>query len=370
MADLGTIPAVELAAVGEFSGLLGRFRLTRDDLDSAIAASRSGEFREPRIKLGHTDPRFDGTPAFGRVRNLRLSGDGMKLLGDYVGVPVWLSKGIASAYPSRSIEGRFNARSPGGSRFRFVLDAVALLGTEAPAIDTIEDLQLVMEEGAAVAASHGGRQVFAVFTPETRSDSGHEPAGGNMDCKAMIEILGLSEDATDDEILAAARKAREAMDSLDAGDGDEDKDGDGGGDGSGDGEGEGDEGDEGEGKGEGAPADSTVTIDAEQYRQLQSAAEQGVAARRRQLDEDRDRELEQAVLAGKFPASRVDHYRRLWDADEDGTREVLAGLAPNTIPVSELGETPDPVLAGKGGDDLYPSDWLSAAERARLTKEG
>ena len=46
-------------------------------------------------------------PSVGRIENLRLTNNSQTLVGDLVGVPVWLAKVMPSAYPRRSIEGFF-----------------------------------------------------------------------------------------------------------------------------------------------------------------------------------------------------------------------------------------------------------------------
>ena len=63
---------MELARTGQWSASTGVSTITRDDLTAAVAAMGCPAVREPVIKLGHTDPRFDGQPAIGRVTNLAV----------------------------------------------------------------------------------------------------------------------------------------------------------------------------------------------------------------------------------------------------------------------------------------------------------
>ncbi|WDZ87193.1 head maturation protease, ClpP-related [Micromonospora cathayae] len=68
------------------------------------------------------------------------------------------------------------------------------------------------------------------------------------------------------------------------------------------------------------------------------------AAEARRRREERDQVINQAVQDGKFPPARKQHYERVWDADPEGARELIAGLAKNVVPVAALG------YAGDGTD--------------------
>ena len=108
-----------------------------------------------------------------------------------------------------------------------------------------------------------------------------------------------------------------------------------------------------------AAATGVMTIDA--------AAWQGTQARMRELEEDkkrrdkaeRDEVVQAAVLAGKFPAARREHWRALWDKDPEGTRSTIAALAPGVVPVAELGYGDDTHVNGPGMGEfshLFPPD--------------
>ncbi len=43
---------------------------------------------------------------------------------------------------------------------------------------------------------------------------------------------------------------------------------------------------------------------------------------------------------GKFPPSRLAHYTALYDADEEGTRQLVDSLAEGVVPVHERGASP------------------------------
>jgi hypothetical protein len=145
--ELVTVADVSLAETGiEYPVSTGTITLTEDDLADMVAAQDDPAIVAPRLKLGHTDPRFnvvllDGEPAFGTAQNLRLSDNGQTVLADFVGVPKWLADILPSAYPNRSIEGNWDVETVTGHKWRFVCTDVALLGVIWPGISTLDDLQ-------------------------------------------------------------------------------------------------------------------------------------------------------------------------------------------------------------------------------------
>ena len=171
----------------------------------------------------------------------------------------------------------------------------------------------------------------------------------SMDAAAELrQVLGLSAESTDDEVTAAlaAREGDEETPPAENG-------------GNGDGdestpaetpdEGEGDETETPDETETAPPAETTppaasggiVSIDAETLRDLREKAEQGAAARTEQVKSHRERTLSAAVKAGKFPPSRLDHYRGLFKADPKGTEDLIGGLADGLVPVDERGSSAD-----------------------------
>lgn len=149
---LVTYPNVELLAVGEdWITSTGVFTFTPEDLESAIAAEFAPELPGPVLKFGHTDHRFmgDGEFSVGRVKNLRMSANGMTLIGDFVGVPRWLADVLPYAYPRRSIEGDWVGMSRRNQPTweGFHLTAMALLGAFYPACARLEDLEAFWTNG-------------------------------------------------------------------------------------------------------------------------------------------------------------------------------------------------------------------------------
>lgn len=516
---LATIPGVDLIRTGQWNLSTGPVTFTSGDLASAVAALDCPAVRNPILKLGHTDPRFDGEPAVGYITNMTLAAGGHTIVGDYTGMPGWLGDVIASAYPDRSIEGCFDWHCQLGHTHPFVIDAVALLGVQHPGVGTLTSLQDVAAlYGVAAAAPEdmpgGGERVAVtiharrdtmpnprpakvaaavtsedvrrayydnapweewiceiqlnplqliivdddsgkryrlpvevdgddqftfgdkvevriryedvtastgaqagdataasagviVFASRAESRPGNRPAaaaaeesadtpapvetpapeqdaatnpppapaagttheeGAAMDAALPREALGLSPEASDDEVRTALTdngltdtQAASAEDPASDGEGE-----------AGEREEEGSDTDPataatGEDPGVQAGASQrqerplppgTVVVDESTLERLRQDARQGVEARAQQRREARDRTLDDAIKAGKFPPARRDHWAAYWDTDEEGARQALASLADGLVPVTDLGEPggePDASAAANAEyDRLFP----------------
>lgn len=168
--DYVTVTDVELITVGiEWPtaggpGPHGSTTVTLEHLvDIMVAANDDPLIRHPRVKLGHQpwelspdgvdaihddwDPFWQGTPAFGTVRSLRLDDDGGRLIGDLTEVPSWIADAAPSAWPNRSCEWTFDVQTEAGKRYSAVLTAVALLGVQQQAIKDLTDLQRLLVQG-------------------------------------------------------------------------------------------------------------------------------------------------------------------------------------------------------------------------------
>lgn len=167
MTDLRTISGVELMRVGAWDCSTGPWTCTPEHIAEAVRAGHDVSLTTPVVKLGHTDPRFDGTPAFGQVQNLRASADGQVLLGDLVNVPAWLADDMPSSYPNRSIEGLHNLTAGSGFTYGFALTGLALLGATAPGVQGLAEIP----GAVAAAGARSGRVVVlerrAAPTPPT-----------------------------------------------------------------------------------------------------------------------------------------------------------------------------------------------------------
>lgn len=157
--NLRTIRGVELMKVGTWDTVShpDGWTITAADLLAIIDAHKARVLPPPRLKVGHTDPRFDGGPALGRVDNLRLTDGGTTLVGDFVDVPAAIAPLLPSGYPQRSVECWFDVEASDGRVWPLVLTAVALLGDTMPGIKTLADLPDLHD----VAASSARRVVIA-----------------------------------------------------------------------------------------------------------------------------------------------------------------------------------------------------------------
>lgn len=145
MPALGTVPSVELARTGRWALSTGEWNPKAEDFIAAVAALNCPAVKPPRIRLGHIDPRFDGEPAVGSIANLRVEAGGHSLVGDLSGLPGWLPKVIAAAYPDRSIEGVYGHVCALGHTHPFVLTGLALLGVTPPGVGTLRSIEDVGE---------------------------------------------------------------------------------------------------------------------------------------------------------------------------------------------------------------------------------
>jgi ATP-dependent protease ClpP protease subunit len=163
-------------------------------------------------------------------------------------------------------------------------------------------------------AAEAARRIHAAAT---RSSPPGERGAGRMDPAKIREALGLTADASDDEVKAALASAGLATAPPEPAP-------------------------EPDPKPEPTPnpapvAAGTMTIDAQAWQEQQEQIRQLQAQASRQRAAERDQVIEQAVAAGKFAPSRKEHWARLWDHDPDGTRTVIEGLAKNVVPVAEMG---------------------------------
>lgn len=106
-----------------------------------------------------------------------------------------------------------------------------------------------------------------------------------------------------------------------------------------------------------AATGGVVTIDASQLEEFRASARRADALAKRIEQSDRDTAITAAIQAGKMPPARRPHYERAWDADPQGTRQLINSLAANLVPVAASGYSGD--LDGDGQfeaeyADLFP----------------
>lgn len=101
-----------------------------------------------------------------------------------------------------------------------------------------------------------------------------------------------------------------------------------------------------------------VMIDPGQLKEMQEMAARGQAAYDTQRRNERDKYIADALAQGKIALSRQDHWRKAWDADPEGTRDMLDGLAPNMVPMQADGYA-NSVAVGEAEAtylSMYPED--------------
>lgn len=150
---------VQIVKTGiEYPLSTGPATFTPEDLADAVAAQDDPALPAPRVWIGHPDDerihgaritgKPSGEPALGIVKNMVLGEQGHCINGDLHNCPVWLDNILAAAFPSRSIEGRFNFHTPSGNKWRLVITGLALLGVSWPGITSLDDIaSLYTEEG-------------------------------------------------------------------------------------------------------------------------------------------------------------------------------------------------------------------------------
>jgi hypothetical protein len=164
----------EIFAVGKWNGMT----FGRDDLEAIAANFRalSKNHRVP-LKLGHSgdEDLRAGQPALGWVEDVWAKDD--KLMARFTAVPEMVYNAIkAGHYRTVSIELDIDV-SHMGQHYDYVLSGVALLGSEIPAVNTLEDLTAYM--GAKEADYTAQRQ--ATFTAIGGEKGDDEPGKGDGD---------------------------------------------------------------------------------------------------------------------------------------------------------------------------------------------
>lgn len=228
------------------------------------------------------------------------------------------------------------------ARVPIVLDGdTVTFGEAVPVRIEYVDMPAPAADGTPAAAS-AGRVVFASRaesrpgerpTPPVAAaqDPPAAPAvedtkeGAAMDAALLRQALGLSPEATDDEVteaLASNGLSQPAETDGTTTDGDPTP------------------------EGEDAPAElvsasqlpaGTVAIDEATLAALRSDAEDGRAARQQQLTEARDTAISAAIGQGKIPPARRAHWEAAWKADPEGAKATLASLAPGLVPLADNG---------------------------------
>jgi hypothetical protein len=90
------------------------------------------------------------------------------------------------------------------------------------------------------------------------------------------------------------------------------------------------------------PTAGTVVMDSSQLEEFHAAAAEMRALKARIAGDDRDKVIDDAIRAGKFPHARRSHWERAWDGDPVGTKATIESLAANLVPIAASGYAGDP----------------------------
>lgn len=180
----------EIFSIGEWNGL----KFDDADLDNIVRAFHEFELAgRVRLKFGHNDEQSmtDGLPALGWVS--RVWKEGGKLLADFVNIPKTVYEAIRSGlYKFVSVE-LLKDVERNGRKSPWVLDAVALLGADPPAVSNLSDLQALAtmaDSGLRYAAKFQSQQPLVVsFSPSDGGISTNMTDSNQPDLSALTEKL-------------------------------------------------------------------------------------------------------------------------------------------------------------------------------------
>jgi hypothetical protein len=186
----------EIFAVGTWNGV----EFTDEDLDDIVSNfERLKEEHHVPLKFGHNDeqPITDGQPAIGWVE--RIFKQGSKLYADFTHMPRTVFELIKNKlYRTVSIELLFNVDKD-GKKFNHILDAVALLGADQPAVSSLADLDALL---ATRTRFTGGHKLAFETIAGTSKKFKVKPGDDEMDDKKVQELI----DATLEPLKATNAK--------------------------------------------------------------------------------------------------------------------------------------------------------------------
>ena len=152
--------------------------------DIAATFEALGDNHHVPLKFGHNEkqPMTDGYPALGWVSKVWVN-DQDKLMARFDSVPTVVKKAFdAKLYRHVSVELDVDVEHR-GKKYKYVLSAVALLGADIPAVNTLNDLKHYLDGGERLAASR--RESFSAVQGNLTT-----PQGGNeMDKKEMEDAI-------------------------------------------------------------------------------------------------------------------------------------------------------------------------------------
>lgn len=195
---------------------------TEADLDAIVQAFHDASLagRIP-LKFGHGDtdsdqPFREGLPALGWVSKLWRAGKA--LMADFTDIPGAVYDSIKSgAYKYTSIELLKNAEYD-GKRFPYLLDAVALLGADPPAVHGLQDLQKLALSRESLSFAEALQFTATTkpihFSGDRKSMTPEEIQAAIA--KGVAEATKVNKQAADEAAAELAKFKRETQEAADA----------------------------------------------------------------------------------------------------------------------------------------------------------
>jgi len=197
----------EIFSVGTWNGI----EFSEKDLDELISNFNTlkDSFKVP-LKFGHDEDHKDGQPAIGWIS--RVFKEGGKLLADFTDIPKTVFDAInAKLYRTISVEILLNAKI-NGDRFFNVLDAVALLGADRPAVSNLNSLDALLATRTAITGGHrvafetiAGKSEFKVKVPKEDLD---------LDKKEVQELIDAATKPLADNNVKLTKDLKDANDTI------------------------------------------------------------------------------------------------------------------------------------------------------------
>lgn len=167
------------------------WKFSTQDLHDIVANFKAlGDNHHVPLKFGHNDAQSmtDGYPALGWVSDVWVKDD--KLIAKFESVPTIVKKAFdAKLYRHVSVELDVDVEHR-GKKYKYVLSAVALLGADIPAVNTLNDLKHYLDGGERLAASR--REMFSTVQgnlPDEENDMTPEELDKAID-KAIAPLAG------------------------------------------------------------------------------------------------------------------------------------------------------------------------------------
>ena len=195
--DLRSVKGVEIFKIGKWNG----DKYVEKDIDDIVDAFDGVGFQVP-VKLGHS--KEVGEPAFGWVQRVYRKGE--VLLADFKDLPKKLYDAIKDRrFDAVSSEIFWNLERD-GKKFRRVLKAVALLGSETPAVSGLAPLRTVVNSDLPPEDGFGRVGVYSFELKEE---------GEDMDkfeeLQALAKKLEQNLETATSALAVAETKAEEAV---------------------------------------------------------------------------------------------------------------------------------------------------------------